>query len=338
MYFLPNILTLFRILLTPLFLYFIFNENHYFIAIVIFTIASITDFFDGKVARKYNANSEFGKFLDPLADKVLILSTFAAFYFLNIIPLWFLIIIFIRDLLITCLRIFMIKTGNSLQTSKNAKFKTTFQFIFIYFLFLFLLCKFYFASEIQLLVIASSYILPIFTFFIAFSTIESAMDYLHKIKAINQSKVVFKTYEFLTTFFYIGKIKYAPGTIASFIAMLLFLFLPQVQTITFFQILFILFTLGVVSSKFVAEKLGQKDPAQIVIDEVVGMWFATFMLPQNFVWYFATFFIFRFFDIFKPFLIKKVEKINGGLGIMLDDILAAFYTNLIIFILMRFLV
>jgi len=130
----PNMITLFRILLTPLFLYFLLSDGQYYMlfALIVFIVASVSDGVDGHVARKYGSVSEFGKFVDPLADKILIISSFIALIFLDIIPLWMVIIVVFRDVTVTAIRMIMIKRGNSIVTANIAKAKTVFQIVFIY--------------------------------------------------------------------------------------------------------------------------------------------------------------------------------------------------------------
>ncbi len=130
----PNMITLLRILLTPLFLYFLLSDGQYYMlfALIVFIVASVSDGVDGHVARKYSFVSEFGKFADPLADKILIISSFIALIFLDIIPLWMVIIVVFRDVTVTAIRMIMIKRGNSIVTANIAKAKTVFQIVFIY--------------------------------------------------------------------------------------------------------------------------------------------------------------------------------------------------------------
>ena len=131
----PNILTVFRILLTPFFIFFLFNESESsgVYSLIIFTVASFTDAYDGYYARKYNAVSESGKFLDPLADKILASSAFVSFAVLGLIDIWMVAIIILRDLFVTLLRMRMKKGGESLVTSNIAKSKTAAQLITIIF-------------------------------------------------------------------------------------------------------------------------------------------------------------------------------------------------------------
>lgn len=96
---LPNLLTILRIALLPFFLFFLV-KGRYEAALIIFFIASISDALDGFVARKFHQVTELGKLLDPAADKIFLLSSFTAFYFLDLIPLWFFILGIVKDLVI----------------------------------------------------------------------------------------------------------------------------------------------------------------------------------------------------------------------------------------------
>ncbi len=130
----PNILTVLRILLVPFFLYCLIQDEGYYklVAFGIFIFSSITDFFDGYLARKLSAESEFGKMLDPLADKVLVIAALSAFVYLdNQIPVWMVVAIASRDLLITLIRMLAQKEGIPIKTSSFAKAKTAFQMISI---------------------------------------------------------------------------------------------------------------------------------------------------------------------------------------------------------------
>ena len=122
-----------RIILTPLFIIFLFSEfyNAKLFSLFIFIIAAITDGYDGYLARKYNQITPEGKFLDPLADKVLVLSAFIAFAYIGIIDFWMVSIIIFRDLVVTGLRIIMSSKVFSFITTKISKYKTAFQLTII---------------------------------------------------------------------------------------------------------------------------------------------------------------------------------------------------------------
>lgn len=97
----PNILTIIRLLLIPVIVAFIFTGN-YILAFVFFTISGITDIADGCIARKFNLISNFGKLMDPLADKLTQIATLASLVFTNIIPVWILLIVFLKEFIMIC--------------------------------------------------------------------------------------------------------------------------------------------------------------------------------------------------------------------------------------------
>lgn len=129
----PNILSIARIILTPLFIILLFADFKMakVFALLVFAIAAITDAYDGYLARKYNQITPEGKFLDPLADKILVLSAFISFAFINIIDFWMVGIIIFRDLFVTGLRFIMSSSGFEFVTSKLSKYKTAFQLTII---------------------------------------------------------------------------------------------------------------------------------------------------------------------------------------------------------------
>lgn len=132
---LPNILTIFRIVITPLIIWLLIgfdNLSLHLLALILFVIASLTDLFDGILARKLQVVSEFGKFMDPLADKILVNSTFITLNILDVMPIWITAVIILRDGMVTLLRWGMLANGASMNTSGLAKLKTTFQYISMY--------------------------------------------------------------------------------------------------------------------------------------------------------------------------------------------------------------
>ena len=133
---LPNQLTILRIVLTPVFLFFFLSENPMFklISLGIFIVAALTDWYDGWLARKFNYITNWGKFWDPLADKILTSFAFIGFAIVDLIPFWMVIIIVGRDVLITLLRIFANMKNYNFTTSYYAKWKTMLQMIFLYYL------------------------------------------------------------------------------------------------------------------------------------------------------------------------------------------------------------
>ena len=111
---LPNLLTLSRILILPIFLFFFLNpqlEYNLQIAATLLIISALTDLFDGKIARKYNLESELGKLLDPLADKLTLIAVFSALYYRGIVHLIFLLIVLIREGIILLASLYMYFTN-----------------------------------------------------------------------------------------------------------------------------------------------------------------------------------------------------------------------------------
>ncbi|OIO57699.1 MAG: CDP-diacylglycerol--glycerol-3-phosphate 3-phosphatidyltransferase [Candidatus Marinimicrobia bacterium CG1_02_48_14] len=131
----PNILTIFRIVATPIIIWFLLGFDNFYIHLVaffLFLLASLSDLFDGIIARRLAVVSEFGKFMDPLADKILVNGTFITLNILDIVPVWITAIVVFRDAAVTMLRWGMLSQGQSMETSRVAKWKTTFQYISMY--------------------------------------------------------------------------------------------------------------------------------------------------------------------------------------------------------------
>ena len=130
-----NKLTLLRVILVPFFAFFMLAGDivpySYLWAAVIFAVASITDTADGKIARKYNLVTNFGKFMDPLADKLLVCSAMICLVDLKLIPVWVVLIIIAREFIISGFRLIASDNGVVIAASYWGKFKTTFQMIMV---------------------------------------------------------------------------------------------------------------------------------------------------------------------------------------------------------------
>ena len=127
------------------------------------------------------------------------------------------------------------------------------------------------------------------------------------------------------TVFNIGKLPIAPGTWSSILSLVIWFFIP-LSYIVQISIIILLLIIGKICSQKYSKKINKKDPSEIVIDEVVGMCISVYMLPHNLFLFFIAFLLFRFFDIFKPSIIYHVQRLPNGWGIMLDDVLAGFFT------------
>ena len=131
---LPNKLTVLRVLLIPFFVAALLwaggdNMTLRYGAAAIFIVASLTDLLDGKIARKYNLVTNFGKFMDPLADKLLVCSALICLIELGEIPAWMVIVIISREFIISGFRLVASDNGVVIAASYWGKFKTTFQMI-----------------------------------------------------------------------------------------------------------------------------------------------------------------------------------------------------------------
>ena len=179
--FIPNILTVFRIVLVPFFIYCLVGdfENSKLYAAILFAIAAMSDFLDGKIARKYGIITRFGTFMDPLADKILVLSAMFTFVILGYIPLWMVIIIIMRDSFITILRIFMERNGKTMITSKIGKIKTAIQMMAINVILFYMIILSYNLNEIVQLFNNFS-IIYIFMFVTTMITFITGLDYFLK--------------------------------------------------------------------------------------------------------------------------------------------------------------
>ena len=137
----PNQLSLLRVILTPFFLFLFLSENLVYkkISLLVFFVAVFTDWYDGWHARKFGEISKAGIFLDPFADKILTSSAFIGFYLLGIMPLWMVVLIVFRDIVITLLRSYQEFNGKTMKTSFIAKTKTFIQMTYI-FLIVILVC------------------------------------------------------------------------------------------------------------------------------------------------------------------------------------------------------
>ena len=173
----PNFLTSTRILLVPVFMYCLFTDFSHgkLLALIVFLSAAITDAYDGKIARKYDIESKFGVFFDPLADKLLVLSAFYGFMFLPVlsttVKLWVIILISFRDILVTLMRTLMQYKGVTMITSKAGKLKTFLQITTINFILIYLILKSYKVDiPTDILQYNSLYFLMVITTLITFYT------------------------------------------------------------------------------------------------------------------------------------------------------------------------
>lgn len=132
---LPNKLTVLRVIMVPFFVFFMLTDvggpANKWIALVLFCVASLTDMLDGKIARKYNLVTNFGKFMDPLADKLLVCSAMICMIEMGKLPAWIVIVIIAREFIISGFRLVASDNGIVIAASYWGKFKTVFQMAMI---------------------------------------------------------------------------------------------------------------------------------------------------------------------------------------------------------------
>ncbi len=138
-----NKLTVLRIFLAFIFMFFLFVRGPWakVTALVIFIFAALSDFFDGMIAKKKNMVTDFGKLMDPIADKILVLAAFAVFVQMQLIEAWMFVIIIAREILITSLRLFALNKGKVLSASRAGKHKTVSQMSVIFLILCFIVLK-----------------------------------------------------------------------------------------------------------------------------------------------------------------------------------------------------
>jgi phosphatidylglycerophosphatase A len=138
-----------------------------------------------------------------------------------------------------------------------------------------------------------------------------------------------KITEIIASCFYIGYIPGAPGTYGSLFALLLisqFSFLTKNISVVFFIVI------GLIFSTLMEKQTGKKDDQRIVIDEFVGMLITFYFVEPNLSYLIIGFILFRLYDIYKPYPIKKTQKLPSGWGILLDDVLAGVYARIVLHI------
>ncbi len=165
----PNIISFVRLAVSPFFYILFLSQNTELVNLScwLFILSAITDTIDGWAARRFGIVTRWGEFLDPLADKALTTFAFIAFVQKDIIPLWMVIIIIIRDVISTTLRIVGLVKKSPLQTSLSAKVKTTFQMLFISYILILVYLKNNFAPTILNPTTIDNLIYSAFTYLLA---------------------------------------------------------------------------------------------------------------------------------------------------------------------------
>lgn len=338
-YNLPNLLSLSRIIISPIFFFLIISDNstHQIIACSLFILGAITDYADGYFARLFKEVSDWGKFFDPLADKILTSAAFLALAYMGILPFWMALAIILRDVSTTFLRIFADNERQSVNTSRTAKWKTFLQMLYIFIIVCAIIiqnlnfnaeytfiCADFLHSNLNYSLMLGITVFTIYTGVEYFAVNWELTKKLWSFEPVESLKNI--DYNF-TTLYKIGKFPYAPGTVASLVSALI-AFLPFHNIrLSMFTVALISFFLAIPSVARMEKKYGD-DPGFIVIDEAVAMWliYSYPFLPLNWLWIALAFVLFRFFDIVKPFPVNLFNNRKGALYVMLDDVVCAALT------------
>ena len=325
----PNLLSYFRIflgLLVPIFLSHT-NGNigdstldwSYGTALGLFIFGAFTDFWDGWMARRHHLESEYGRILDPTADKIFILGTLSVFTAKGIFSPWNLLVLFTREIVVTFSRIVWMKRGKAVGAEHAGKLKFCFQLAAAFSSFLYLALPkssiFYLTQIIMLLAVMT--------------TLYSGLSFfLHNKELLNDP-----SFHRAVASLGVGHVKGTPGTYGSLLGLILIVSVGRHVGIhlTVFLIFLVLAYLSIPRIGLAS----YEDPPEIVIDEVCGILLAFIGVPIHWMSLLLGFLLFRIFDVTKFFPLNWLEKRKGTNGIMLDDLGAGVYTWIILTILFR---
>ena len=136
--------------------------------------------------------------------------------------------------------------------------------------------------------------------------------------------------EIIGTVFYVGRSPFAPGTMGSLAALLVwYISKPLIIDPLFLLITGGVFFIGIAVSTVLIDVWNEKDPKEIVIDEWVGMWISLYLVPHSILWGFVAFFFFRVFDILKPGPVQVMDDMDDAIGVMMDDVVAGILACLV---------
>ncbi len=321
---LPNGLSLLRAVIGTILPLFLLSSNRlvHVAAGLLFTFAAITDYWDGWIARRQGLESNFGKILDPTSDKFLILCPLAMFAHLDYFSKWWLVPIFVREIIITFCRIGWLLEGKAAGAEKLGKIKLVMQVVMIAAPFLVLMSRDFailgrfegFFDQLTLLLLA----------------VTNGLTILSGITFISSNRHLFHSPAFAKYVSACG-VGLLPGTTGTWGSLLALIFIPLLawNAWLYWGVFLFLFWAGYWSvGRLDLSKV--KDPHFVVIDEVLGIFVTFAFVPLHLSNLLAGFVLFRLFDIFKPFPCRQLEKLPGFWGITLDDLGAGAYACLIL--------
>lgn len=314
----PNGLTLLRALLA-LFLPFLVlhtSPTAHLAATLVFTLAAFTDLFDGIIARRYQLETRAGKFIDPLADKMLTLGMLGCFAYAGYYSPWWLVPIFFREILVTFFRIGWLLEGTAAGAEKLGKIKQGAMIATIGFALLTAHGVDYswrFAEPILRTCMVVSLAVSLLL------CIVSGLSFCRNQAALLRTPAFAKYVSAMG----VGLIRFAPGTWGS--ALTIPIILLSAWNPFLYGALFLFLSWGGYWAYARLDRKNVEDPGYVVLDEACGM-FVTMagqvLSPLSVI---AGFFLFRLFDIWKPFPVRRLERLSGYHGVLLDDLGAGIY-------------
>ncbi len=321
---LPNFLTILRFFLALLFLYLMFLGQGQWVAAAfsVFLLASLTDYWDGRLARSRNQVTYFGKLMDPIADKTLTACAFGSFYFLRLLPGFLVLLVIGRDLIVTWHRLALLQSGQEpLVSRESGKHKTFLQMVYI----CFVLCYLIFKNTSFWNAVWDPFVFQVIYWGMLAILLLTLWSGLRIFKARLPALKAMAGLGFLGTLPW-------PGAWGSLAGIILCWFLPA-QHLLLATILVSFFAIFL--CKPVVATSGIYDPQWFILDEVCGMTLSVLWVPKTVGLYLVGYALFRFFDVLKPWPIYKLEKNTGDEGIVWDDLAAGAVTALILFIYLR---
>lgn len=143
--------------------------------------------------------------------------------------------------------------------------------------------------------------------------------------------------KFLSTLGFVGYSPLAPGTVGTLLSIIPYFFLSKLDPVYYIISVILIIILSIIVSSASVGIFGSEDPKQVVADELCGFLVTMFLVGPSFLNILLGFFLFRFFDITKPLPIRKIERLPGGFGIVLDDVAAGIYSCIVIHIILSFI-
>lgn len=321
---LPNGLSVLRGILGILIPFMLFSQNPWvhIAAAFLFVFASLTDYWDGWLARKQGLVSDLGKILDPTSDKILVLGILLGFAILKVFSPWWLVLIFFREIVITFCRMGFLLEKKAAGAEKLGKVKLVVQVITLTFAFFEIL-----ARDFSVL---RPYGETVRWITLGLLLISNFLTVISGLTFIKSNWALFKSPSFAKYTSAAG-VGLLPGTTGTWGSLLALAFIPLVWwNLWLYAGIFIFLWWASYWSIHRLDLSRIKDPQFVVMDEVIGI-FVTFILVkitgQSLL---LGFLLFRFFDIAKPFPCRSLEKCPGFWGIMLDDVAAGIYSCLIL--------